>query len=1395
MATYRNSYANYYSDKTGNHSPVGSILPVFADVNLNSNDPEYTYPQHLYCDGKELNIRDYPELYSIIGTQYGGSVAVNKTAHTQPGGLRRSFVYNNKVFFQFYYDPTNDKVNVKRPYPDNTLLRFLQESGSLGSFPSNEAFNTTTFYRLRTPEGAYQTFLDGDVDEGINLTELNWINSQAQTNEFAYFILLPDTVDMSTYNAADYTWDFTQPIGPPIHPKIGLQKSFQLRDYPYNIGTFNLPDYRQRKILGFGTVNGAGTATPENAVNNFVGQTGGRWYIAKNTVIDSGEFFTLGDIKTTGYNTITADVPAYAIGSVDYQIGPIQDYVFPFPPEHTHRMLTVEVDETKQAELGAAEVDKYAVAYLNSRANVNLFEPAGVGGQALGHSHGLIGEALQNSLTATYGNSEGIGDRVSFDSTDPNYTQYLISESPTIVVTSMTYDIPTQLITVNTDGAHGFSVGDVVTVSGALPVAYSGNFTIGSDSFSNIAFTASPRDGETPASSPATGNITVKLANGYFVEQESTANPKAYVIDGSTLVGGKQTEFEIPGNAIIVKDLQYVAPTSVNVDAPPESDNVVFVEISLVAPGGGGADQDTDGQDGQDCSCSFFVDGTFYTITAEGGKGGKSGNSGGAGGQGGSVSVPAALLSDSRFSITTTNGDAGNSGGMTGNGQNDVYGGGVNQVEGVEPGSTSTGGTGTSIAKSQVNNGIFEQQWETNGSWSVPAAAENELSRTIELTISGGGGGSGNGNANSDCVGQWPGWPYTYSGKFHPTEGADKDHCGGYAGRGERIFGNTEFTSGTISWQIGSGGNPGKNDRSGNNATGTTGTNPLTGVAWGPPFTSGVGTGTENSQPHSNDPSNPFGSHFQAGGGNVGVQGAGGTISGQGARGAWGNGGTAGSGGGVTGVYYNGVLLAGAGGGGGGGGSGGGFNGGNTTDPCYKGGDAQPATQGLVIATSALDFASGVSGGSAGCSAGGGGGGGSGCGVTGQAGLGGEGGTAGIGHNGNGGGKGGTAGVSAVRSDIWGSGGFSLDSLGADPCRPGYVKIKFSNVTEYYDPVGGAGGQGGRVSIQIQNISPSAVMSLGNQGQGGGSGTNGGNGYMKITYSGQEEGTTVPGTITSPAGRVYECDSAGNPTGSSQAANIWQSSTDENMKPRNFGIGTGSTAGFSGSGIPQNGGGQISKYLPFTGAATDALGKRQYEVGPFDMTNVNNIRFTMIRGSGQNGGEEPSQQLDVYYRKGGSNNSTLFESISLPASDTAVGWQAKDFVVGDTSQIKDAVIYLIFEQNRTGEYQTSSPFDDNYGLGAITLFYAPTFSTTFISTGGATLQGNLNAAGEPVNSDTGIDQVRRTVTALDASLQINDGTFTMSSSTPITTTATVTAENDIPLITKYHRVKYLIKAL
>ena len=714
MATYRNSFANYFSDKTGNHAPVGSILPVFADLNLASEEPEYTYPQHLYCDGKELFIRDYPELYSIIQNRYGGSASVSKTQNNQPGGLRRSYIINNKLFFQFYYDATNDKANVKRPYPFGSVFRFATSGTNVfGAFPSGGIFNQNTFYSLIQP------------------TED--VSAQVITNEFTYEVTLPDNVDLANVNAADYTIDFTGAgAGSVDHPLIIIQKSFTLRDYPYNIGTFNLPDYRQRKILGFGNVNGAGTSTPENAVNNFVGQTGGSWYIPKDTLINSGEFFIIGDVRTTGYTTITADIAAYITGTVKYQIGPMDDYVFPFPPTHGHRILSVEVDQTKQAEQGPTEIDKFAVNYIDSRANINIFEPQGTAGGALGHAHGLIGVPLQNSQAATYGNSNGIGDRAG-TSGDQQY-QYLVSESASVVVTSITYDGATGYITVNTDGSHNLSVSDIVTVEGTNESFYNGNFTVIADAFSNASFNVLPRDGETPTSSPATGSARVKLANGYFVETPTTAPPRAYVVDNNTLVGGKQVVYEIPGNAITIKEETFITPQASVVTAPAASEgDVTGTYIQVQAPGGGGADSDTDGASAGYCEIGLTVDNVFYTIRVNGGSGATSGGGGGAGGAGGSVEVPQALLDDTRFQISVTDGDAGDDGGVTGNGSNDPVGGGVGGF--IQAGDYTTGGNGTAQIKEQTNS-QSQITYTSNGSWSIPPVPGNETSRTITVELS-----------------------------------------------------------------------------------------------------------------------------------------------------------------------------------------------------------------------------------------------------------------------------------------------------------------------------------------------------------------------------------------------------------------------------------------------------------------------------------------------------------------------------------------------------------------------------------------------------------------------------------------------------------------------------------
>ena len=1316
MATYRNQYANYFSDKGGMHTPVGTILPVFVgtDQQTSGEDPDYTYRKHLYCDGRELLIRDYPELYSIIRNKYGGATGVTRIDAANPGGLRRSYIINNKVFFQFYKDATNDKVNVQMPYPYNAAMRFED----LGGFPTTNdpvnnpvLFNTVTFYSLIEPTEDVSSF--------------------AQTGEFAYELVFPDSVDVSTFPTGPYTLTFAGGGAP--HPNLVVQKSFTTKDYPYNIGTFNLPDYRQRKILGFGNVNGAGTATPENAINNFVGQTGGQWYIAKNTLIDSGSFFTVGDVKTTGYTDIVADISAYVIGSVEYKVGPIDDHVFSFPPAHNHRILSVEVDQTKTAELGPSEVDKYAVNYIDSRANISQFEPEGAAGSALGHSHGVLGTALQSAAMATYGNVPGIGDK------DVNYN-YSVSEAASTPLISVTYDSNTGFITVNTNGNHGFNSGDNVSISGVTPIEYSGAFTVIPDGLSAESFNVLPRTGEVPNVSTGVlgAGANVKLSAGYFVEQEITQPPRAYVVDGNTLVGGKQAEFEIPGNAITLKEETITGQGSAVISTPdPNLGEVIGIEIIMTAGGGGGADSDNDGTDGLNAQVTLDVDGTLYTISANGGKGGTAGNSGGAGGQGGTLSIPAALANDDRFNISVVDGIDGANGGGAGSATAVTLGGGASS----SPPLGNKGGNGLSTSFQSTTNNP-NQQYTNNGSFNIPAPVAGEIARALTIKVAGAGGGPGNPNANSGCSGSWPGWPTSTSGK----SGA----VGGYGGRGALLEGTLQLQGGTLTWELGTGGGDGFNNKDGN-----------------------TGTGSEA-------------------GPSSGGQGAAGTVGGQGAVGAWGNGGTGGGGGGSTGLFLDGVLIAGAGGGGGGGGSGGGFNGGGTTDGCYEGGNHRSATTSLINSTSALDFADGANGGAGGCTAGGGGGGGCGVGVIGGA-QGGVGGAAGVGHNGNGGGTGGRRGASAYRSDYW-SGGMSLTNQGAAPSSKGYVEIQYSVTTLEYDPVGGGGGSGAQISIEINDINVPVAVSLGSAGQGGGAAGDGGTGQIYVRYAGQEAGTTLPGETTVPSGKYYNCSSDGTPSGAALDGAIWQSSTDDNLKQRAFGVGTGSTAGFGSTGIPFAGQNKISQYIAFTGAATDAGNDRQLVVGQLALSTVNTVRFTVIRGSNQNGGEPPDEALNLYYQKSGSTNTTLFSEIILP-SNNQVGWQAIDIPIPEGSGIRDDNITLILSQDRpAGANDNNSSTVDNYGLAAITLFYDPTIQNTFVATGGATLPGNLDDAGLPINSDEGINQVRREVTAQDAALTVTDGTFTMSSSTPIVTTAEVIAENDIPLITKYHRVKYLIKA-
>tara|TARA_B100000902_G_scaffold4177_1_gene5347 strand:- start:10300 stop:14886 length:4587 start_codon:yes stop_codon:yes gene_type:complete len=1524
---YRNNFTAYKQDHEANYASIGSIFPV--PVDSFSTDPahalggagsggetmEYSYKGYLYCDGRELNIRDYPQLYSSIRNTYGGSTTSKPTQSSNAGGMRRITWISNKCFINFYRDPDIAGGN-KLPYPYGTAFRMADDTSDtpagpgLGSMPAAD-WEYGVFYTTQLPSETLS------VPNG----------------EFAYEVVFPDTIDPATLpkNNVDITTG--------THPSITLNKSFTYADSPHQVGTFKLPDYRDRIIVGVGDVDGEGTPTVENALVNSVGQTGGKWYISKDEILDGGVFFSIGDVRTTGYQNIQADVFTFLTGSVDFRVGPIEDYIFNRPVEHNHYILSSIADDAVDNERDGVPIDEFAVNYVTSRANILPFEPVGQGGLALGHSHGLTREKLNDPTLATFGNTPGPGgedpnqpadifydvnsaawasllhplgdgrigyDDISLEDHGPGtgewegflkpgiaqgnkylafgygatatgfsnpgelkrsrrveleldftgYTQlyvfavagndnnggerpnnigeglycqfsngetlrlfpsvqdyrdenglgtteafdlydaihsnwrefiidipaalqdqpnqvvtlkqdlasgseqgsgvpagnlnandmlgiqgvglrggiiqdppdpngcYPITGSPIISVLSAVYDSGNNYVLVTTAEPHGFSKGDYITVQGAIPDTagmYNGTFQILDNQYSTDSFTYTPES--TPSLGIAAGTISVRIAAGTFEDVTTTPAPRLYAIDGQTVIGGKADIFTPPGTGTIFQTDELLSQGSFTLPAVAASEGIVTrIDLQLRAPGGGGGGTSGDGSSGGYAYVTLDVGGNTYTCYAYGGGGGQAGDNGGNGGSGGTYLVPAALLALDIIDIAgSLNGNAGSNGGNFGAG-------------------TISGGAGAGGAGGVGSSGTFVTSTDTGfvtqggTSWTAPSST-GVSSRTVTIRVAGGGGGGGNGNANSGCQ----------AGSTQAPFG-DGSANGGSGGAGALITANCGFGPNSFTWTLGQGGQPGFNNQDGYvNGNGTE---------------SGTSSGGSGASP----------------GGDSGL-------------GYWGNGATGGGGGGSTGIFLNGVIpLLGAGGGGGGGGSGGGYNGSGTTDGCYAGGNNQGATSNNNGQTTALDFTFGSNGTTGNCTAGGGGGGGGGCGIGGQA-NGGVGGQAGQGHNGNGGGTGGARGRSAYRSDLctasWstaGNGGAPGNAGGA-----GYVQIRVQDETENDGRLGGGGGSGSRLLLSIANTNTSITCGLQSAGSNGGDGSgNGGVGYVKAEYRGTIPGDDVEGTLSNPAGGYYECDETGVPGSLRIDSNIWKESSANGdtkevlLKPVTPGNGTGSAGKFqmstSANGEPPRYGSRANRYLPFAGDGT-----REYVIGPLDLSNAEKIQWSVIRGTGLNGGDAPEEDLLLYYRVSGSSTVNLLGVVKSSTGGDS-NWSEVDVNIPSNSNARNTSVELLLRQTRVITQDDNADLTlDNYGVSAMTIFYGEETTRVFTPTDGTEI--------------CDIDFVDRTVNVVESGMATEEGLFTMSSSTPITVTAEAIPENNIPLITKYHRVKYLIKAV
>lgn len=1499
--SYRDKYTAYKQETDGQYAPVGSIVSVLVDEYSNgAQSPEYGYRNYLYCDGRELNIRDYPFLYGAVGNTYGGSAEVTKRQPTQAGGVTKLYWINGKAFFNLLQDGSVSG-SLKLPYPYGVNFRIIDDTtrtpagnGRGGLDSTNFPYNV--FFSTKVPTENVSAYLPGDA------------------TEYAYEIVFPTNVTPVPGSTVNFT--------SANHPTISFRKTYSDADYPFQVGTFRLPDYRDKIIVGYGAVDGEGSPTIENALINNVGQTGGRWYLSRNDLLDGGVFFSVGNVRTTGYTNISADVFTYITGSVEYQLGPIDDYIFSRPVEHFHYILSSEPDEGLEAEFGSSPSDQYAVLYSKSRANVQPFEPQGANGLALGHSHGLSAEALNDPRMATYGNVAGIGGQdpnvpadINYDVNDSiltstasysgvslelygtgsgeiggfaapavtdrgdRYLAFGYGNSGTFGANlqtnrSVTYTMDltgyTQLYVFaicgndsnggerpNNEG-EGLQVSIGGTQQEIIPSgrdfnaangisggfdAYDAVYAYWTQSFINIP-AANQTTGQTVTISQSCGNTSVG-DGGNELQSGNEGSPNAldmfgiqaiglrggipeepedpngvYPVTGSPLVTISSLVYDSANGYVIascgaphgfdsgmIVNISGAIPTAFNgavTILPDQLSSVNFTYVPLETPSPATATGTITAR----IASGSFSDVTetpapkVYVINNNTVIGGKPDvfEVPGTGviffndsiTSAGTINAsPVTIGAGETFSQITVNlvAPGGGGAGSFGDGGDAGYAYATFNWKGTNKTIYAYGGEGGTRGNNGGGGG-------SGGTFLIPADLLNDPDFQYSATAglsgqSGGGAGSdngstdgggadnvygtgGDGKSTSFTTSQAGSWTYYYSSGTwdapSPSTGETSRNVqvqiAGGGGGGGNNNSNSGCTSGiggfgnagalltatlsqqpsSLSFTIGSGGNAGFNNKDGN-----------------------TGTGSE------------AGSSSGGGGASNG---------GNGGQGAWGNGATAGAGGGSSGVYFNGgTAFLGAGGGGGGGGSGGGYNGGGTTDGCYSGGNASGASTDLHAQNSAIDFNNGGNGSSSGCTSGGGGGGGAGAGPSGAA-NGGIAGQAGVGHNGNGGGTGGARGDSVYRTNYC-TASWSTAGNGGSPGNDGgdgYFAVKVDRTILSYGSLGGAGGQGASINFNLlgQNIAVTAGLQSPGTGSStsGDTGVSGIGGYVEVTYYGSEGGGEVTGETTTPSGNYYLGNATGQPGGSLFDGGIWmQSSADgditaSEVTPVNPGLGTGSNTRFampSGTGAPTYGG-LATKYLPFNGP-----GNREYILGELDLTNANRLRFTIIKGTNLNGGAAPEEGILAYWRVAGSTTTNLLDTV-ITANDGTVGWGEFDIVLAEGSDIRRNNIEIILRQTRpSGNDDNSTSTEDNYGMSAFTIFYDEVTTRVFTPADGQTISN--------------VDFINTTVTATGAGLISTDGFFEMSSSTPISTTALVSPESDISLVTKYHRVKYLIKAL
>ena len=1066
----------------------------------------------------------------------------------------------------------------------------------------------------------------------------------------------------------------------------GLGAAYDPSNFGQSSGgiTFNVPDYKARKIVGAGGgVSGGGSPVSGNVIST-VGATGGRWFFSKT---QQEALFDIGNIVISGYPNITEFVGGTLTGEVTIRIGPLEDKMITSVPEHDHALMTSTAPQAGAFEGSSFAVDTHLASYKDTTGQVSFFLPSN--GSPLFHSHGVVDYIITDPTLSTFGNTSGIGETIDVTITATNIigetggtkfnipghdlaTGYKIRVKSNDQTTQCTFDVDGvntafstnsewYVIVIDDDNFYLAKTKYRAKIGDALFATTNGN--AGSDIVIELLYKMAgnlPGDTVTVIQQPS--DTVWDIDNGYTIGGKTIVNP-----------GGESTKTVTITESNVAGSYTVPAPTA-------EQSPIVGVSGFLGGAGGGGATTDVSGTNGGDSYYEFNYNGNQIQIVSESGEGGTQGDSGGNGGSGGQCRIVSGGTGATNVNSTGTYTVGGldieiqqyypGNDGVNGSSSAGGEGGVAALIGGAGGDGSRTLFTGTNDVTTTFNT--------PDSGFVIYNVPQTWPIQQLRATLRGGGGGSG---GTGDGGGGW-----------HAGDG----------GPGKRMTVNLSNPDDIVSLRVyvGGGGERPTNTNTGGN----------------PKYIGGAGS-------------------------NLGFAGGG-----NGGNGTGGGGG--GGGGGASAIGTSVTMLAGAAGGGGGGAGGSGTQS-NDMNGQVTGNDG---TQNL----SSVFSGSGGNGSASVCSGGGGGGGGGGLGSG--AGIGGGGGS-GNGSNARREGYGGKRGQTAYKGS--GSGGTATfvseggagngTNVGVGQMADGGGGSVEFVATENQTFLGDGGGGGGSGSyfffkFEIDDINAGTLV----VGSGGNNGGETGQGSIKYQITETTEGD-ITTSVTSGLFDIASPQVDYVQSGTGSGVNGGFASTDTEKYLRFFG----------------NEAVRFARTIPIDATVTNSKGSE-----------INTVKIRVIRGNGSNGGEQPNEPLELF---ASNDNATSFTKIgTISSSIGPTTWTMVDIPL--PTNMKVANLILEVRQTRSG---AGNPDNDNFGIDYVAFAHDQKEETiTTYPSGKADLgiefvTERIEPQGDPLNS---------------AGLEVNEGTFTLSSAVKLNVDSSLQPDIDIPLLTRYHLVKYMIRA-